>query len=673
MASIGVRYLESPYGGGVTSLGDTLAKAFVGDPEFDLKLKLAQSNMANDAAQRRVYDAQIANYGANTGLLTSKKATEDWQRTSRQAAGPAAGDLLSSRIADPVPVQMQGPVRLGVDAPLPAIVTPAARARVDKLREDMRTLGPAIVSMGDSPESLMKSLGVGAGLGGLVGGSTSPADARRDFGLYTGKTPDVNDVAVAGDTAGVDAAARAKNLEPRNPLLIKKGETPYTVTVDENGRQVVTPTEGYTPPAATTDGAYPDTTVAGVDRNNIDAIAEKFRTNQPISPREAAAYSAAMQELVKPTVTEITDPDTGNKTLVSVPGRAPVGLPTAVEVLQRAGGAAPGTTAPATLAPVPAAAVPPAPASPPTVTAPAVDPSLLTPPSVPPSPLAAAGGTGGPSPTPAVAAVAPPPAATVAPATPAVAAAPAPAAPAAAPAAVPAAAAASPAPDAPPPGTPQVPLVGDPTKTVIDNSNKPPPGVTMTTDPNTGISTISLPGGASSAKLTEADRKMGFLAAGIINARSNLTDEPPPDAWKTYLIRNYEMIPQEVRNKFLTPGEQRYAQSWYDILANLRYLRSGQASTASEIANDFITFMPTGGEDPAVSAQKLKALDTEIQAATAMSPAPVQKFLTDLQKQRGPGGVPGRSTTTDPGSTGAGSPAPGAPARLKWSPDGGLQ
>ena len=301
MASVGLTIQDNPQVGSSLSLADTLAKGIFGDPEGQMKARAL-------ASQVLAHQAYATKLGADTGLVNVKTREEQAAADALDAAA-AHPDALVAAVptpAQPVPVTDQTVLRANAPGttgygPQPAIVTPdAQRAYDDSVRmhdaqvATLKSLWPVIVRSGNSTQ-IIEALGKGEGLAGLSSGlvpgaKVDPNVQRVAGGLYTGSAPTTSTVWSPGDTAGVDAEARAKIAEetaksklpagphdvtyrgqpgqtstdssgkliytpaqgteqtPEKPNIITIKDKPYVVTTTQDGRTVGTPVDGISPP-----------------------------------------------------------------------------------------------------------------------------------------------------------------------------------------------------------------------------------------------------------------------------------------------------------------------------------------------------------------------------------------------------------------------------------------
>ena len=271
MATIGLKIAQDPDTGGALSLADTLAKATFGDPEGQMKARALASEVGVRMASR---DKLLA----DTGLIGAKTKTEQDAEAARLNAGPLVGEAGASAV--------------------PAIVDPNDAHEVavhNALVARERALGPVLV-LGDNPNATAE--GINKNFGGTIlsAAAANPAIVSGDSlriagGLSTGSAPSTSTVWSAGDTSGVDAAAREKILEKQaestlpekphdvtyrgqpgqtyrdaNGKLVYVGATgtettpekpnvhdyrgqPGVVTLDANGNPLFTPAQGTAPTA----------------------------------------------------------------------------------------------------------------------------------------------------------------------------------------------------------------------------------------------------------------------------------------------------------------------------------------------------------------------------------------------------------------------------------------
>jgi hypothetical protein len=380
MATVGLRVV----GGGDQTLADTLAKGIFGDPEAEIKARLM-------ASQVQAHNAYATKLGADTALVNLKTQEEQALENARNAAAGPAGAAFAAGVPQPVPVVPvrptdyltpdQGTIVSGTSGDVttapPAIVTPEARNRYNLQKQALSAAGPLIVRMGDNPNATIESIGKGFGLGGLLGAQAGNpgADAGRiSSELYTGKTPDVNDVTTAGDLAGVNAGtgqkiaveqAKAAAEAAKPPGVLKLGENERAYSADPNNPGGYIPTPGVQQPGGQDAGPYGKTN-EGVDLNTVLRLNAKSRDpNAAFTPQEADQYNVAYGRLYGEKHYIETNAQ-GQKFDVMIPAVTPQGFIPPATIMQRAG------VAPAAPQPAPPAA--PAPAGQPPTPAPAGGP-----------------------------------------------------------------------------------------------------------------------------------------------------------------------------------------------------------------------------------------------------------------------------------------------------------
>ena len=226
-----MKIAQDPDTGGALSLADTLAKATFGDPEGQMKARALASEVGVRMASR---DKLLA----DTGLIGAKTKTEQDAEAARLNAGPLVGEAGASAV--------------------PAIVDPNDAHEVavhNALVARERALGPVLV-LGDNPN--VTAEGINKNFGGTIlsAAASNPAIVSGDSlriagGLSTGTAPSTSTVWGAGDTSGVDAAAREKILEKQAESTLP--EKPHDVTYrgqpgqtyrDANGNLVYTGATG---------------------------------------------------------------------------------------------------------------------------------------------------------------------------------------------------------------------------------------------------------------------------------------------------------------------------------------------------------------------------------------------------------------------------------------------
>ena len=227
MATIGLRVAEDPNTSGSLSLADTLTKGIFGDPEGQMKARALASEVGVRLASR---DKLLA----DTGLVSAKTKTEQDAETARLNAGPLVGEAGATAV--------------------PAIVNPNDAHEVavhNALVARERALGPVLV-LGDNPNATAEGINKNYGGTILSAAASNPAIVSGDAlriagGLSTGTAPSTSTVWSAGDTSGVDAAAREKILEargaPQKPDIKEFGGAPYLINADGT----IAPAQGFQP------------------------------------------------------------------------------------------------------------------------------------------------------------------------------------------------------------------------------------------------------------------------------------------------------------------------------------------------------------------------------------------------------------------------------------------
>ena len=233
MATIGLKIADDPNTATSLSLADTLAKATFGDPEAQMKAKALGAEVGVRMASR---DKLIA----DTGLIGAKTKTEQDAETARLNAGPLVGEAGASAV--------------------PAIVNPDDAHEVavhNALVARERALGPVLV-LGDNPNATAEGINKNYGGTILSAAAANPAGVSGDSlriagGLMTGSAPTTSTVWSAGDTAGVDAAAREKILEargaPQKPDFKEINHGLVVPTLQPDGSYKAVPVTGAEPQA----------------------------------------------------------------------------------------------------------------------------------------------------------------------------------------------------------------------------------------------------------------------------------------------------------------------------------------------------------------------------------------------------------------------------------------
>ena len=229
MATIGLKIADDPNTAGSLSLADTLAKATFGDPEGQMKARALASEVGVRMASR---DKLLA----DTGLVSAKTKTEQDAEAARLNAGPLVGAAGASAV--------------------PAIVDPNDAHEVavhNALVARERALGPVLV-LGDNPNATAEGINKNYGGTILSAAAANPASVSGDSlriagGLMTGSAPTTSTVWSAGDTSGVDAAARQKILEEAAPKPFQPKDVTYRgqpgiVRLDASGNPVYTGAAG---------------------------------------------------------------------------------------------------------------------------------------------------------------------------------------------------------------------------------------------------------------------------------------------------------------------------------------------------------------------------------------------------------------------------------------------
>lgn len=296
--------------GGSLSLADTLAKGVFGDPEAQMKARLA-------AAQVQAHQAYATKLGADTGLV-NVKTREEQALADAQDAAAAHPDALIAAVpspAAPIPVEaprVNAPGTTGY-GPQPGIVAPDAQATYDtgvKMHDaqvaTLKSLWPAIVRSGNATQ-VIEALGKGEGLaalsGGLVPGAKPDPNVQRVAGgLYTGAAPSTGTVWSPGDTAGQQA-------EAGKDIAVKGAESQLPVIKEDAGGFVrIDPKTGVATPIV---GAAPKP-LGGTDKGLRDQYYAELKAKkdqgQELTPTEQAALTAIEQDRLKDTTVAL-DPE----------------------------------------------------------------------------------------------------------------------------------------------------------------------------------------------------------------------------------------------------------------------------------------------------------------------------------------------------------------------------
>ena len=244
-----MKIAQDPDTGGALSLADTLAKATFGDPEGQMKARALASEVGVRMASR---DKLLA----DTGLVQAKTRSEKDAEDAILAAGPAIGEAGAAAVPMPVPVEASRTNAPGTTGygPQPGIVSQHDLDVHNTLVARERALG-LILARG-TPDQVAK--GVNENYGGTIlsAAAANPAIVSGDSlriagGLSTGTAPSTSTVWGAGDTSGVDAAAREHILEKQAESTLP--EKPHDVTYrgqpgqtyrDANGNLVYTGATG---------------------------------------------------------------------------------------------------------------------------------------------------------------------------------------------------------------------------------------------------------------------------------------------------------------------------------------------------------------------------------------------------------------------------------------------
>ena len=243
MANISLQVAQDPNTAASLSLADTLAKATFGDPEAQMKAKALGAEVGVRMASR---DKLLA----DAGLVGAKTKTEQDTEAEILNAGPAIGAAGAAAVPMPIPVEASRPNDSTGYGPQPGIVSPHDQAVHDALVARERAIGPLLAR--GTPDQVAK--GVNENYGGTIlsAAAANPAIVSGDSlriagGLSTGSAPTTSTVWSAGDTSGVDAAAREKILEargtPQKPDVKEFGDKPYLINADGT----IAPAQGFQP------------------------------------------------------------------------------------------------------------------------------------------------------------------------------------------------------------------------------------------------------------------------------------------------------------------------------------------------------------------------------------------------------------------------------------------
>ena len=241
MANISLKIAQDPDTAGSLSLADTLAKATFGDPEGQMKARALASEVGVRMASR---DKLLA----DAGLVGAKTKTEQDTEAEILNAGPAIGAAGAAAVPMPVPVEASRPNDSTGYGPQPGIVSPHDLAVHDALVARERAMGPLLAR--GTPDQVAK--GVNENYGGTIlsAAAANPAIVSGDSlriagGLSTGSAPTTSTVWSAGDTSGVDAAAREKiaveNARPDVSKTVKGDDGQiYSIGKDATGAPTLT-------------------------------------------------------------------------------------------------------------------------------------------------------------------------------------------------------------------------------------------------------------------------------------------------------------------------------------------------------------------------------------------------------------------------------------------------
>ena len=245
MANISLQVAQDPNTAASLSLADTLAKATFGDPEAQMKAKALGAEVGVRMASR---DKLLA----DTGLVSAKTKSEQDAEDAILNAGPAIGAAGAAAVPLPVPVEASRPNDSTGYGPQPGIVSPHDLAVHDALVARERAIGPLLAR--GTPDQVAK--GVNENYGGTIlsAAAANPAIVSGDSlriagGLSTGSAPTTSTVWSAGDTSGVDAAAREKIAVEAAPKAFQPKDVTYRgqpgiVRLDANGNPVYTGAAG---------------------------------------------------------------------------------------------------------------------------------------------------------------------------------------------------------------------------------------------------------------------------------------------------------------------------------------------------------------------------------------------------------------------------------------------
>jgi hypothetical protein len=334
-------------------LGDTLAKAFFGDPEAASKVALARAQIASQGAY-------AGNLEAEAEVNRQKLAEAQAQQRAREAAAGPLSDLAISRMAPPAMVEAPRPAP-NFQGPMPEIVDPVAKSRYDTEKAAMPAIVQAILSGGGNAQELAKAVGITSGMAGLL--EPSATTVRPSSTLYTGSAPSQTDQLGPTDVSGVQAQIAVNAAKPQTSqekTIIINGRA-YTRENDPaGGPDKLVELSGQAPaPAAP---AYPGTGNEAQDKSTVFSYADKVNRGIPTTPQEDLQYGLSFTSLYgrKDEIRE--DPVTHETFTVPIQPEIPPGLPVPK-------GWKPSTPAAAAVTPAPAAAA--SPAGPPAVNPPA--------------------------------------------------------------------------------------------------------------------------------------------------------------------------------------------------------------------------------------------------------------------------------------------------------------
>ena len=317
-----MKIAQDPDTGGALSLADTLAKATFGDPEGQMKARALASEVGLRMASR---DKAIA----DTGLIQAKTKSEQDAEDAILAAGPAIG--AAGAAAVPVPVASfggYGPSSGEGYGPQPGIVSQHDLDVNSALKARERAIGPLLAR--GTPDQVAK--GVNENYGGTIlsAAAANPAIVSGDSlriagGLSTGSAPTTSTVWSAGDTSGVDAAARQKILEERGaaekPVYFDLNNHRYRQNPDGSATEV-TGVAAPDPKLVTLPGQGTGVLNTDAQGHAIGVTQLPGAEGRPEKPNEPKTFQGPDGKMYA----EVVDPITGKLTaqLIGGVGPAPV-------------------------------------------------------------------------------------------------------------------------------------------------------------------------------------------------------------------------------------------------------------------------------------------------------------------------------------------------------------